>query len=87
MTHLFYTLYHSLKSGGVNGIIAHEAKTGQQPNISAELHCLNSKFITKYMLAAGFTLEVSSDPLAHANDDYTQIVWAKGLRRKPSVVH
>jgi predicted methyltransferase len=34
------------------------------------------------MLAAGFTLEASSDPLANANDDYTQIVWAKGLRRK-----
>ncbi|MFT5760268.1 MAG: putative methyltransferase [Alteromonadaceae bacterium] len=82
MTHLFYALYHSLKSGGVIGIIAHEAKTEQQPNISAEFHCLNSKFITKHMLAAGFTLEASSDPLANANDDYTQIVWAKGLCRK-----
>jgi predicted methyltransferase len=82
MTHLFNALYHSLKSGGVIGIIEHEAKAGQQPNISAELHRLNSKFITKHMLAAGFTLEASSDLLANANDDHTQIVWAKGLRRK-----
>ena len=34
------------------------------------------------MLTAGFTLEGSSDLLANANDNYTQIVWAKGLRRK-----
>jgi len=73
-THLFYTPYHSVKSGGVIGIIEHVAKTDQQPNISAELHRLNSKLITKHMLTARFTLEASSDLLANANDAHTQTV-------------
>ena len=80
--HFLKALYHSIKPGGIMGIIEHEAKTDEKPSTSAELHRLNSKFITKHMLAAGFVLEVSSDLLANANDDHTKVVWSEGLRRK-----
>jgi predicted methyltransferase len=82
INHFLNALYHSLKPGGVMGVVEHEATIGEQASTSAELHRLNSALIKKVMLDAGFTFEASSALLANPNDDHTKVVWAKGLRRK-----
>ena len=82
INHFMTTLYHSLKPGGVLGVVEHEAQMGEKANVSAELHRLNSTLIKKVMHKAGFTFEASSNLLANQNDDHTKVVWAKGLRRK-----
>jgi predicted methyltransferase len=80
--HFLSALYHSVKPGGILGVVEHEAKAGEQPNVSAELHRLDSKLITRLMVDAGFTFEASSNALTNKMDDHTQVVWTEGLRRK-----
>jgi len=75
------SLYKGIKPGGMVGIIEHEASIDTAPKDSAELHRLNSHFIKKLMLKAGFVFEEQSNILRNHNDDYNKIVWSKGLRR------
>jgi predicted methyltransferase len=75
------SLYKAMKPGGMVGIIEHEANMDTIPKDSAELHRLNSHFIKKIMLKAGFVFEKQSNILKNMNDDYNKIVWSKGLRR------
>jgi len=75
------SLYKGIKPGGMVGVIEHEASIETTPKDSAELHRLNSHFIKKIMLKAGFVFEQQSKIFRNKNDDYNKIVWSKGLRR------
>lgn len=75
------SLYQGIKPGGVVGIIEHDTKQGTAPVESAELHRLDSHFIKQIMEQAGFLFEAESNILKNANDDYSKVVWSKGLRR------
>lgn len=74
-------LYKGMKSGGVVGVIEHEAHRGTEPFASAELHRLDSRFIINKMMEAGFVLEAESSILRNNNDNYDKVVWSEGLRR------
>jgi len=75
------SLYDGIKSGGIVGVIEHEASANSAPKDSAELHRLSSSFIKKIMKRAGFIFDQQSNVLRNSNDDYNKIVWSKGLRR------
>lgn len=79
--HFLEALFDGMKPGGVVGIIEHEAKKGTPPAESAELHRLDSSHIRKIMEDAGFVLEAQSSVLRNNEDDMSQVVWTKGLRR------
>ncbi len=75
------SLYKGIKPGGMVGVIEHEASIDTAPEKSAEFHRLNSQFIKKIMIKAGFVFEQESKIFRNNNDDYNKIVWSKGLRR------
>ena len=75
------SLYRGIKPGGVVGVIEHETNIDAIPEKSAELHRLNSGFIKKIMIQAGFIFEQQSNMLQNSNDDYTKIVFDKEIRR------
>ena len=68
-----------LKSGGVLGIIDHVGAAGAD---NAALHRIEKSLAIETAKSAGFVVEGDANILANAGDDYTQGVFAEGIRGK-----
>jgi predicted methyltransferase len=73
-------LFAALKPGGAFLVVDHKAADGSGWSNTQALHRVDYQEIIKEVTAAGFKLEVSSDLLAHPEDDRSKMVFAPGER-------
>lgn len=65
------SIYNSIKSGGVLGLIDHVAEPGGSAlEIANSLHRIDPAIIRRDMLAAGFVLEAESNALRNTDDNH-----------------
>ena len=76
-------IYAGLRSGGVLGLVDHEARPGA-PLVATgtTLHRIDKRVVLEQIEAAGFVLDAESDLLDNPEDDLTQSAFADGLRGK-----
>jgi predicted methyltransferase len=75
-------LRKGLKPGGVVAIIDHYAAAGSPTSTGDTVHRIDPAIVLADMEAAGFVFEAGSDMLRNPDDDYSQIVFAEGIRGK-----
>ncbi len=73
-------LFASLKPGGVLGVVDHSAAAGASTDTVATLHRIDRTIAVADFEAAGFVLESESYVLRNAEDDYSEGVFAPGIR-------
>ena len=74
-------LRNGLKPGGIVAIIDHRGVAGMSAEDSANsVHRIDPAIVLADMTGAGFTLKAASELLANAADDYSQSVFAEGIR-------
>lgn len=76
------SIYAALKPGGAYVVIDHEGPAGSDGEIAGKLHRINSEFVKKQVLAAGFKLEAESDLLANPEDDNSKSPFHPDVRGK-----
>jgi len=74
---MLQAVYAVLKPGGVMGIIDHRGNPGAD---NAKFHRVDEQAVIDTALAAGFTVEATSDVLANAADDHTLMVFDPSVR-------
>lgn len=75
-------LFASLKPGGVLGVVDHYAAAGSSSDTGGTVHRIDPAIAIADFEAAGFVLEAESDMLRNPEDDYSQGVFASGIRGK-----
>jgi predicted methyltransferase len=73
-------LFASLKPGGVLGVVDHYAAAGSSSDTGGTVHRIDPAIAIADFEAAGFVLEAKSDMLRNPEDDYSQGVFASGIR-------
>jgi predicted methyltransferase len=73
-------ILNSLKPGGIFFIVDHNAAPGSGMRDTEKLHRIDPTIIKAEVVKAGFELVEESKLLAYPSDDYTQMVFAPGLR-------
>ncbi len=82
MPAILASIYAALKPGGAYVVIDHEGAAGTGAELGDKLHRINSEFVKKQVLAAGFTLAEESNLLANPDDDNTQSPFSPEIRGK-----
>ena len=82
MSAILASIYAELKPGGAYVVIDHEGPAGSGAELAGKLHRINSEFVKKQVLEAGFTLAEESDILANAEDDNGQSPFRPEFRGK-----
>ena len=77
---LYAELFASLKPGGVLGVVDHQAEPGSSSDSGGTVHRIDRAIAVADFEAAGFVLEAESDILRNPDDDYSQGVFAAGIR-------
>lgn len=79
-------VFAALKSGGVYGIVDSSAAKGSGTSATETLHRIDEEVVKKEVLAAGFTLDASSDVLRNPADtrDWNSSPKAAGDKRGTS---
>lgn len=72
----------SLKSGGMVGIVDHNAKADSNIDSAQTLHRISPQLIKHYMHNWGFDLVAESDVLSNSEDELTLPMWDKTIRGK-----
>jgi predicted methyltransferase len=75
-------IYAALKSGGVFGIVDHNAAAGAPGSTGGTLHRIDPVLIKRDLTAAGFIYAGETSVLRNPDDDLTQTVFAEALRDK-----
>lgn len=76
-------LYNGMQSGGIVGVIEHDAKLNGDPYETADnLERLNSDYIKNIMSEAGFLLDAQSSILRNNFDDYNKSAFDPSIRRR-----
>ncbi len=75
-------VFAALKSGGVYGIVDHQAKEGSGTEFVKSLHRIDEAVIIAEVTAAGFKLAQKGDSLRHPEDDHTKKVFDASVRGK-----
>ncbi|MEJ2411210.1 MAG: methyltransferase [Novosphingobium sp.] len=75
-------LYAATRPGGIVGVIDHVGLPGDTRATVDKLHRIDPEVVKRDFLAAGFTLEASSDMLANPEDDHTKLVFDPAIRFK-----
>lgn len=73
-------LFAALKPGGVLGVVDHNAAAGSPGETGGTLHRIDRAIAVADLEAAGFVLAAESDILRNPEDDYSQGVFAPGIR-------
>jgi predicted methyltransferase len=73
-------IYAALKSGGVFGIVDHNAVAGSPGSTGGTLHRIDPVLIKRDVTAAGFIYAGETSVLRNPDDDLTQTVFAEALR-------
>jgi len=69
---VFKAAYDVLKPGGVFGVVAHRAKPGSDPEVSAvKLHRMPEAYVRQLGESVGFKLAATSEVNANPKDDHT----------------
>lgn len=82
MAAILASIYAALKPGGSYVVIDHEGPAGSDGELAGKLHRINSEFVKRQVLAAGFTLAAESDLLENAEDDNSQSPFRPEFRGK-----
>ncbi len=73
-------LFAALKPGGVLGVVDHHAAPGSSSDTVGTLHRIDRAIAVADLEAAGFVLQAESELLRNPDDDYSQGVFAPGIR-------
>lgn len=76
------TVFDSLKSGGVLGVVDHHAVAGSGIAAVSPLHRIDRAFVVAELQAVGFRLSADSDLLRNPADDRSQLVFDPAIRRQ-----
>jgi len=82
MAAILASIYAALKPGGAYVVIDHEGPAGSDGELAGKLHRINSEFVKRQVLAAGFTLDAESDLLVNSEDDNGQSPFRPEFRGK-----
>ena len=78
------SIFDSLTSGGIYGIIDHHAKPGHGIDDCHSIHRIEKDFVIKEVAASGFVLEEESSVLENPDDNMTLMVFEKEIRDRTS---
>lgn len=82
MPAILASIYAALKPGGAYVVIDHEGAAGTGAELGDKLHRINSEFVKKQVLAAGFKFAEESNLLANPDDDNSQSPFSPEIRGK-----
>ncbi|MBT3993962.1 MAG: class I SAM-dependent methyltransferase [Gammaproteobacteria bacterium] len=78
------TIFNTLISGGIYGILDHNSKEGQGIDNCHDIHRIEKSFVIKEVLSSGFILDSESSILENTSDDCSSMVFEKDIRDKTS---
>ena len=81
---LVETIFDTLISGGIYGILDHNSKEGQGIDNCHDIHRIEKSFVIKEVLSSGFILDSESSILENTSDDCSSMVFEKDIRDKTS---
>ncbi len=77
-------IFESLKSGGVYGILDHNAKAGQGIDNCHDIHRIEKEFVIDEVTSSGFIYDGQSIILENPEDELTDMVFEKHIRDRTS---
>ena len=78
------SIFDSLTSGGIYGILDHHTKPGHGIDDCHSIHRIEKDFVIKEVVASGFVLEDELNILENPDDDLTLMVFEKEIRNRTS---
>jgi len=78
------SIFKTLSSGGIYGILDHHAKSGRGIDDCHSIHRIEKEFVVDEVLKAGFDLENESNLLENPDDNLTDMVFEKHIRDRTS---
>ena len=78
------SVFNTLVSGGIYGILDHNAKDGSGIDNCHDIHRIEKSFVIEEVVSSGFIFDAESTILENKSDSCTAMVFEKNIRDQTS---
>jgi predicted methyltransferase len=78
------SVFNTLVSGGIYGILDHNAKDGSGIDNCHDIHRIEKSFVIEEVVSSGFIFDAESTILENNSDSCTAMVFEKSIRDQTS---